>query len=172
MTSGRPVRGVDGNAAADHPRHTSAQLGVRRLLLIQIGGEETHDLVVAELLGPGYQRPIAANFIVLEGLSGGDDGGIEYGLILDLASDLVGLLDDSVEGRTMRPAGFLAEFFERLLKPLDLLVGLFEMTFQPSDQVTVGRLLDHLGQRFDDLLLSIDVLQTMDQQILNRLYPW
>jgi len=55
---------------------------------------------------------------VLDGLSRSDDGGIEYGLVLDLAGDLVGFLDDSVDGRTLRPAGFLAELFERLLKPL------------------------------------------------------
>jgi hypothetical protein len=66
---------------------------------------------------------------VLDGLSGGDDGCIEYGLVLDLAGDLVGLLDDSVDGRTLRAAGFLAKLFERLLKPLDLLVGLFEVGF-------------------------------------------
>ena len=71
----------------------------------------------------------------------------------------------------MRPAGLLAELLEHLLKPLDLLVGLFEMAFQPGDEVAVGRLFDHLGKRFDDLLLSvIDVLQTMDQQVFHRFY--
>src|SRR3979490_1279383 len=57
----------------------------------------------------------------------------------------------------------------RFLKPLDLLVGFFEMGFQAGDEVTVGRLVDHLGQRFDDLLFGIvDVLQTMDQQVFHR----
>ena len=63
----------------------------------------------------------------------------------------------------MRPAGFLAELFERLLKPLDPLVGLFEMDFKAGDEITVGRLVDHL-------LGVVDVLQTMDQQIFHRFY--
>ena len=68
-------------------------------------------------------------------------------------------------------AGLLAELLEHLVKPLDLLVGLLEVALQPRDQVAVGRLLDHLGQRFNDLLLGvIDVLQTVDQQVLHRFY--
>ena len=66
------------------------------------------------------------------------------------------------------PAGLLAELLEDLLKPLDLLVGFFEMALKPGDQVAVGRFFDHLGQRFNDLLLGVvDVLQTMDQQVLH-----
>ena len=116
---------------------------------------------MAKLLRPGYQRPIAADFIVLDGLSGGDDGGIEYGLVLNLASDLVGFFDDSVDGWALRPAGFLAELFEHLLKPLDLLVLRDGLSGQRRGHGWSPCL--HLGQRFDDLLLGvIDVLQTMD----------
>jgi hypothetical protein len=56
-------------------------------------------------------------------------------------------LHDAVDGRELRPAGLLAEILEHLLEPLDLLVGLLEMTFQSGDEIAVGRLFDHLGQR-------------------------
>jgi hypothetical protein len=64
---------------------------------------------LAELIGPGDQRSVAADLIVLDGLRGGDDGCIAHGLVLDLG-DLVGELDDSVDGRTLRLAGFLTSF--------------------------------------------------------------
>jgi hypothetical protein len=45
------------------------------------------------------------------------------------------------------------------------------MALQSRDEIAVGGLFDHLGQRFDDLLLGvIDVLKTMDQQIFHGFY--
>jgi CheY-like chemotaxis protein len=70
---------------------------------------------------------------VLDGLSGGD-GGIEHGLVIDLAGDLVGV-----------PLGCFAELLEHFLKPLNLLVGLLEMAFQPGDEVAIGCLSDALN---------------------------
>jgi hypothetical protein len=107
---------------------------------------------VTEFFGPCDQRPVTAHFVVLDGLCVRDDGGVQHGLVFDLAGRLVGLLDDAVDGRALRPAGLLAELLEHLLEPLGLLVGLLEMTFQSGDEIAVGRLFDHFGQRFDDLL--------------------
>jgi hypothetical protein len=144
-------------------RSARVELGVRRLLLVQVGREETHDVVVTEFFSPRDQRPATAHFVVLDGLRVRDDGGVQHCLILDFASCLVGLLIDAVDRRTLRPAGLLAELLEDLLKPLDLLVGLFQMALQSRDQIAVGRLLDHLGQPFNDLLPGVtDILQTMD----------
>ena len=68
------------------------------------------------------------------------------------------------------PDGCLAELLEDLIQPLDLLVGFFEMSFQTLRQIAVGRLIDHLRQRLGDLLLGvIDVLQTVQQQVVHRL---
>jgi hypothetical protein len=64
----------------------------------------------------------------------------------DLVGRLVGLLDDAVDGRALRPAGLLAELLEHLLEPLDLLVGPLEMTFQSRDEIAVGRLSIILGR--------------------------
>jgi hypothetical protein len=67
-------------------------------------------LVVTEPFGPGDQRAITAHLIVLDSLRGSDEGGIQHGLVLDLAGRLVDLLDDAVDGRTLRPAGSLPSF--------------------------------------------------------------
>ena len=105
---------------------------------------------------------------MLDSLRVCNDGGVQHGLVLDLAGRLVGLLDDAVDRRTLGPAGLFAKLFEDLLESLDLLVGLFEMALQPGDQIAVGGFFDHLGQRFNDLLLGVvDVLKTMKQQILH-----
>src|SRR6185437_13376776 len=40
------------------------QLGVGRLLLVEIGGEEAHDVVVAEGFGPGDQGAVAAHLVM------------------------------------------------------------------------------------------------------------
>src|SRR4051794_255215 len=147
------------------------ELGVCRLLLVQVCREKAHDLVVAEFFGPSDQRPITADFVVLHGLGVRDDGGVQHGLVLDLACRLVGFLDDAVDRRTLRTGGLFAKLAEHVVEPLDLLVGLFQMGFQPRDEVPVGGLIDHLGERFEDLLLRIvDVLQTMNEQVLHRFY--
>lgn len=97
---------------------------------------------------------------MLDGLCGSDERGIENGLVLDFNGDFVGLLDDTVAGHCV-PLGSLPSFWKRLLKPLDLLIGLFEMAFQRGDEVAVRSPCRSLGQRFEDLLLGvIDVLQT------------
>ena len=87
---------------------------------------------MTEFFSPRDQRPLTAHFVVLDGLRVRDDGGVQHCLILDLASRLVGLLIDAVDRWTLRPAGLLAELLEDLLKPLDLLVGLFQMSLTPA----------------------------------------
>ena len=113
------------------------------------------DLVVTEFFGPCDQGPIATHFVVLDGLRVGDNGGVQNRLVLDLPSGLVRFLDDAVDRRTLRPAGLLAELLEDLLKPFDLFVGLIEMILEARDEITVGRLVDHLRKRFEDLLFGV-----------------
>jgi hypothetical protein len=38
-------------------QRNDAELGIGGLILVQIGGEEAHDIVVAELFRPGDQVP-------------------------------------------------------------------------------------------------------------------
>jgi hypothetical protein len=54
---------------------------------------------MAEAFGPGDQRPIPSNFVVLDGLRRSDNGGIENFLVRDLAGELVRLADEPVDRR-------------------------------------------------------------------------
>jgi hypothetical protein len=64
----------------------------------------------------------------------------------------------------------LLEHLEHLIEAADLLFRLFEMVFESPAQVPVGGLIDHLGQRFHDLVLGIEnILQAVHEKIVHRL---
>src|SRR5436189_6302957 len=55
--------------ACGFPVHTFAErngreLLIRRLLLVQIGGQEAYDVVVAQRFRPGNKRPVAGDLVV------------------------------------------------------------------------------------------------------------
>jgi hypothetical protein len=57
----------------------------------------------------------------------------------------------------------------KAFRPLNLLVGLLEMVLEARDEVAIGRLIDHLGERLQDLLLRVvDVLKTVYEQVFHR----
>ena len=53
------------------------KLFVGELLFIEVGREQPHDVVAPQLIGPGDQRALSRDFIMLDRLCGADDGGIE-----------------------------------------------------------------------------------------------
>jgi hypothetical protein len=59
---------------------------------------------------------------------------------------------------------------EHLLETRDVIFGLLKMLLQPGLEVAVGDLADHVGQRFQDLLLGvIDVLKLVHVEIIHGL---
>ena len=128
-------------------------------------------VVAAELLRPGDQRAVARDLVVLDRLRGGDQRGVEHLLVVDLAGDLVRLLDDAVDRRAVdalrprhRASGTPAP--ARFTWPLVSARWLWK----PCLSCAIGRLLDHVGQRLHDLVLGVvDVLQRVDEQIVHRL---
>jgi len=62
LGAGLPGRGLAVNAFA---KSNGVQLGVRRLLFVEIRGQEADDNIVAELLGPCDERTVATDFVVL-----------------------------------------------------------------------------------------------------------
>src|SRR5262249_2170552 len=69
--SGRGL-GIDALAHRD-----GVQLGVGRLLFVEIGIEEANDVLVTKLLGPCDQGAVAANLVMLDGLRAGNDRRIQ-----------------------------------------------------------------------------------------------
>jgi len=55
--------------------------------------------------GPGDQRAVSRDLIVFDRLRIRHDGGVEYGLVVDLARDRVGFLDQAVDRRTVGRLG-------------------------------------------------------------------
>lgn len=63
---------------------------------------------------------------MISGLRIDDDGGVQYGLVVDLACRLLGLLDDAVDDRTIGSTGLLAELLEDLLQTSEEAISVIE----------------------------------------------
>jgi hypothetical protein len=100
------------------------ELFVGRLFLAEIAREDGGILAVPQFLGPGDERAVTGDFVVLDRLGGGNDADIEHGVVLDLAHEVAALLNDAVDGRAFRAARPLAVQCEHLLQPFDLSLGL------------------------------------------------
>jgi hypothetical protein len=100
------------------------ELSVGRLLFTQIGIKQACNVVVAEFMSPCDERPVTRNFVMLDRLRGTDHGGIEHFLVVDLASNLVGFLDEAVDGGTIRTPRLLAQLLEDRVEPCHLSFGL------------------------------------------------
>src|SRR4051794_25641609 len=85
------------------------QLSVLFLLLIQAQLKKVDDLQVAQdclinrlpmakLVRPGYQRAVAVNLVVLDGLSRSDNRRVLDVLVLDLANEFFTFLDEAENG--------------------------------------------------------------------------
>ena len=61
--------------------------------------------LAAKHVGPCYQRAVARDLIVLDGLGCGDEGSIEYLLVIDVTRDFARLFQDAVDGRTIDALG-------------------------------------------------------------------
>ncbi len=103
---------------------------------------------------------------MLDGLSGGDHGGVARVAVLDLLQQLFTLFEDAVDAGALLAAGFLAAHFEDLIEALHLLPGLLQMLLEALLQLGRRCLLRHFGKRFDDLILGvIDVLERMKKKV-------
>src|SRR5262245_59990903 len=90
------------------------QLLVRRFFLVEILLKQCRAIVAPEFLCPRDQRAIARDLIVLDRLRRSDERGIQNRLVLDLARDLFGLVDDAVDGGAIHPPRLLAAPLEAL----------------------------------------------------------
>jgi hypothetical protein len=85
-------------SAAVHPGlRERRKLLARRLFLIEVLFEQGRAIVASELPCPGDQAAVARDLVVLDGLRCSDQGGVQDALVLDLAGNLIGFLDDAVD---------------------------------------------------------------------------
>ena len=123
--------------------------------------------VHAELPRPGLQRAVAGDLVVLHGLAGGDEAGVERVVALELVHDLLGFVDDSDDRVAGLAAGGAAHRFEDLVQSLDLAFGLVPVCLKRLLELGSRRFLRHLRQGPKNLLLGeIDVLQRLGEQLL------
>ena len=106
---------------------------------------------------------------MLDCLRGGDQGGIEHDLVVDLAGDLLRLVEDAFDRRALGALGLFLQRLESAIEPLDLALGLAKVHLEALLELGIRRLLDHVGQRLLDLVLGVvDVLQRMQKQVFHR----
>src|SRR5438445_908295 len=111
------------------------ELLVGCFFLVQIGGEQAQDIVVAELLGPRNQGPITGDLVVLDRLCCTDDRGIEDLLVSHLSGDLIGFADEPVDRTTLHSFWRLPELLEYLVEAGDLVLCLIEVIAQPLAEI-------------------------------------
>ena len=78
------------------------------LFFLEILLEKRRAVGPTQLLGPGDERAIARHLIVLDRLCGRHESGVEHAGVVNLASDLVGFLENAVDRRAVHALGFNA----------------------------------------------------------------
>jgi len=108
---------------------------------------------------------------MLDGLCRRDQRRIEHHLVVDLARDLVRLVDNAVDRRAFGPLRLDLQFLERLVEPFDLPLRLPEMGLEPLFEFGIGRFRDHIRKGFFDLMFGvIDVLHGVQEEIPHCLH--
>src|SRR5574337_10800 len=139
-------------------------------LLLQRLVEEVRGLFHAKFVGPGLERPVAGDFIVLHGLPGSDERRIERVGALELVHEFLGLVDDAEDRLAGLAARGLSHLLENLVEALDVLFGRVAMGLESVLELRRHRLLGHFRQGSQNLLLrEIDVLQRLGEKILERI---
>ena len=99
------------------------ELFVRGPFLGAVLLEDKRKVVAAHLAGPGNECAVTRDFVMLDGLRGSNDRGIQHMLIGDIADDLVPFLDQTVDAMALRAFRLLFPHLEYLLQARYLLLG-------------------------------------------------
>ena len=108
----------------------SALFSSSRFCCKQVGA-----VVATDAARPGDQRAVARDLVVLDGLTGGDERGVQHLLVGDLAGDLVALLQDAVDRRAVDALDLDAVLAEHLLQADDVALGLRQMRLEQPLQL-------------------------------------
>src|SRR3954465_239036 len=147
--------------------HGGGELGqgvIGRLFLVQRRLQQLCRVLHAELLGPGAQRAVAGDFVMLDRLRGCEQAGVERRSVLELLHDLGAFIGDAVDRFARLATGRLAQHLEDLVQTFDLALSLAQMLVEGRRELLRVGSLGHLGQGLDDLVLGeIDVLERLQE---------
>ena len=108
---------------------------------------------------------------MLDRLSGTDEAGVAHFRRLGFLHQLLGLLDEPLDGVALLALGLAADDLEDLLEPLDLPLRLLEVLFKRAAKLLRLRFLGHLGKRLDDRVLGeVHVLQCLLEHFVQALH--
>src|SRR5262245_27197751 len=96
------------------------QFLVGGFLLLEILLQELRAVIAPELLGPRDQAAVTGNLVVFDRLGSRNQRSIEHRTVINLPCDLVGLLNDAVDGRTVDTGWLVPMLAEDFLKTPDL----------------------------------------------------
>ena len=100
-------------------------------------------------------------------LRGGDDGGVQDRFRTVCFQDLCAFLDQAHHALALVAGELGVEHFADLLQALDLAARLLQMVFDGFAQRVGGCVLDHLGQRLDQLCFgAVEVFELDHQQVV------
>ena len=127
--------------------------------------QELGRVLHVELLCPGQQRPVARDLVMLHGLGGRDQAGIDGLAPGELLDHLVAFGDDALDRLALDAFWLLAQDLEDLLQPLHLLARLLQVDAEGGPQLLRLRRLGELGQRLNDRVLGeIRVFELVQEQ--------
>ncbi len=117
--------------------------------------EKVGDVLVAELLGEGAGTAVGGDFVVLDALSGTDEGGVEDFGGEAFLHHLFALFDEAFHGFALLDSGVGdVELVEDFFEALDLAFGFFEVGLEGCFQVFVGGGFGHFWQGLGELLFG------------------
>jgi hypothetical protein len=159
------VRGMDIDALLRELR----ELLVRGRLFVEGLLQEVDRVVLAEMLREGARAAIAGDFIVLDALSGGDEGGILDIGIAGRADDLRAFLDQPLHRLARLGLGALAHDFEDPFQAGHVVLRLLQVLVKSSLQRGMMGCLRHFREGLDEALFRIvQILDLVDEQRLER----
>ena len=104
--------------------------------------------VVAQLFRPGDQGAVAGNLVMLDRLGIGDNGGVQDGLVFNLACGRIGLLDQAINRRAVGAFRLLTEVCEDLVETLDLVLRINHVRLEAGLRVGICRSSAIFGMAF------------------------
>jgi hypothetical protein len=130
------------------------------------------DLLLPGGLGQGGDGAVGGDLVVLHALLGADDHRVQDRALVVVLQLGLGLLDEAAHPFADLAPGPRAQLFQRLLQPLDLVLGLFGVHLERFFQRRRGGLLGHARHRPQPLLLgAVGVAQLFHHELGDVVHP-